>query len=244
MSSGPAFSPTDAACDLSIIVPTRQRPDDVQRLLGSIVETATNPGRIEVVLYVDDDDPTADRIEYDALPVRKARGPRSTMGSMLRSAIGLSTGEHIMLTNDDAAFRTSGWDTEVMTCLRRFADGVCLIWCNDLFRRDAIPNFPIFSRRLYEMVPMLIPDDYVRDYVDTHLLDIFHQLARAGCERRVYLDNVVLEHLHVEAGKAQADEVSAKSRGFADELTFFSGRQQRALIARHLARHIAAEAAR
>ncbi len=228
--------------DLSIILPTRERARDVRRLYDSLLDTAADPDRIQIVLYLDDDDPSGPLLEEPRLAILQTTGPRTTMGRMLRRAITIADGEYIMLTNDDAAFRTREWDRKILSASRRFPDGVSLVWCNDLFRRDAIPNFPIFSRRAYDMIPALIPARYVRDYVDTHLLDIFTKLESLGWPRKLYLEDVVLEHLHVEAGKAQPDSVSQKSRHFADELTYFSGEGQRALTARYLAAHIQAEA--
>jgi glycosyltransferase involved in cell wall biosynthesis len=239
--SGPDIGSSREGVDLSIILPTRDRAKDVRRLYDSLLDTAADPDRIQIVLYLDDDDPTGPLLEEPRLAILQAKGPRTTMGRMLRRAIKIASGEYIMLTNDDAAFRTPEWDSKILSASRQFADGVSLVWCNDLFRRDAIPNFPIFSRRVYDMIPTLIPARYVRDYVDTHLLDIFTKLEALGWPRKVYLEDVVLEHLHVEAGKAEPDSVSQKSRHFADELTYFSGEQQRALTAKRLAAHIQAE---
>ena len=48
---------------LSLIVPTRQRTDQLSRLLDSLAATTSRPGDVEVVLVIDaDDQPTLERL--------------------------------------------------------------------------------------------------------------------------------------------------------------------------------------
>jgi hypothetical protein len=42
--------------DISLLVPTRGRPQLLQRLFDSLAETTSRLERIEIVLYIDDDD--------------------------------------------------------------------------------------------------------------------------------------------------------------------------------------------
>ena len=48
--------PTMNEIRISLLLPTRGRPAWVERLFDSIVATASQLARIEVVMYVDDDD--------------------------------------------------------------------------------------------------------------------------------------------------------------------------------------------
>ena len=43
---------------ISILTPTRNRPNNCQRFIKSIYNTAKNRGNIELFFYVDNDDPS------------------------------------------------------------------------------------------------------------------------------------------------------------------------------------------
>jgi len=43
---------------ISILTPTRNRPNNCERFIKSIYNTAKNPGNIELHFYVDNDDPS------------------------------------------------------------------------------------------------------------------------------------------------------------------------------------------
>lgn len=233
VSSGPA---------LSLLLPTRARVHLVRRLLDSIAATVRQLDRIEVVLYIDCDDTPSHGIEHDRLSVVKLIRPPAPMGVMTRACYDASRGRTIMLLNDDTICRTAGWDDAVISALERFDDGVAIVWCNDLFRGRQIPNFPALSRTLCDLMDGPCPADYQREYIDTHLLDIFDKLRRLGHDRLAYLEEIVLEHLHVEAGKADLDATAVKPRQFIDELTYIAWEPQRRIIADRLAAHIHAEA--
>ncbi len=42
---------------ISILLPTRGRPQEAERLLQSVVEISADPSRMEVIQYVDEDGP-------------------------------------------------------------------------------------------------------------------------------------------------------------------------------------------
>lgn len=227
-----------AAESISILLPTRGRPALLRRLLDSIAATAEEPHRLEIVLRLDEDDPASHDLDHPLLTVRKLIAPPAKMGAMIRAAYDASGGRYVMFLNDDAVCRTPGWDAALAGALARFPDRVALAWCNDLFRGPAMPNFPMLSRESCEAMGGICPGEYGRDYVDTHLFDIFRKLQALGHDRLVYLPEVVVEHLHFEAGKAHFDPTYAKPRSFADELTYIAWEEQRQLIAEAMARGI------
>jgi hypothetical protein len=223
---------------ISLIVPTRGRPAAARRLLDSLAATAAEPDRLEAVLYVDRDDAPSRAIDHPGLRVVRRIGRRATMGRMTAACLAATAGQYCMLLNDDVVCRTDGWDARLVEAFERFADGVALVWCNDLFRGRRIPNFPALSRTACRVMGGLCPAAYRRDYIDTHLLDVFCKLKALGHDRLAYLPDVVIEHLHHQAGKAAPDATSVKARQAADELTFIAWEARRAVIAARLARHI------
>jgi len=221
---------------ISLVLPTRGRPNLVHRLLDSIVATAERLNLLEVLLRVDRDDGASITIEDSRLQLRKIVGPSGVkMGEMTRQCAKAANGRHFLLLNDDVVCCTHGWDTAIVEALEQFGDGVALVWCNDGFRGRRLANLPALSRRVCERMGGICPGDYQRDYIDTHLFDIFCKLKALGHDRLVYLENVLLEHLHAEAGKAPYDATYERPRAFADELAYIAWEERRAIIAADLA---------
>src|SRR5436190_19977606 len=95
---------------LSLIVPTRGRPDQLRRLRDSIVATAARPDSIEVVLVVDEDAPDSLSFRHDGLALKQVRlPPGRTMGELNDEGYAASSGAHVMLLNDDVLARTPDW---------------------------------------------------------------------------------------------------------------------------------------
>ena len=223
---------------ISIILPTRHRVDSVNRLFDSIESTVEMVDRLEVVLYIDNDDYESQVIERPVLNLVKLIGRRTKMGEMTRQCYTASSSQYILLLNDDAVCRTQGWDTRILQAFGKYPDGVALIWCNDLFRGPDMPNFPALSRNLCELMGGVCPEDYNRDYIDVHLLDLFKKLHGLGYYRLEYLQDVIIEHLHHEAGKADIDDTYFKPRLAADELTYIAWEHERQIVADSLAKYI------
>ena len=188
--------------------------------LDSVLATARDPQRIEAVAYVDEDDPTGIAIGHPAVTVRKVIGPQVSMGAANSACLAHSSGEVIVLANDDVIVRTPGWDDRLRTCHSRFVDGIYLAWPNDGFRSYRISTFPILSRRACELLGDPYPDVYRSAFIDTELLDIFMRLKQFGHDRMVYLRDVVFEHHHHRTGKRPRDETSRRHRRFDDDGTF------------------------
>jgi len=229
--------------DISLILPTRERPTQARQALDSVARTADRPRQLEVILYVDLDDVPSHGIEHPDLKVVKLIRPRAKMGAMTQACYAASAGRYVMLLNDDVVCRTAGWDAAILARLEQYADDVALVWGNDLFRGATLPSHPILARTACAIMGGVCPQKYHRDYIDAHIYDVFCALRRLGHDRLVYLPDVVFEHMHVEAGKAPFDNTAVKQRKTDDELTYIAWAEERWLAAARLARHIETAAA-
>lgn len=192
--------------NFSLLVPTRARPHNVARLLDSIATTADNPSAIEVVLYVDDDDRQSHHLTHDTLKTESIVGDRRPMSKMFSACYQRCSGAIIMLCGDDVVFRTAGWDQQVAARFERFPDRIALIYGNDLLKGESLCTHPFLSREACEQLGRPCPPEYPGEYIDTHIFDVFHKLRCAGRDRIVYLDDVVIEHMHYSVGKAPVDD--------------------------------------
>lgn len=189
---------------LSLIVPTRGRPAKLARMLDSVAGTTYHPERLEVVLVVDADDP-ASVVQHPRLRIRHAIVPPGlTMGALNSAGYEASTGDYVMLLNDDVIARTPGWDAIALGCFGRFPDSFALVHVNDALMRDNLCVFPLVSRAFCELAGGICPSSYTRYRIDDHIEDVFNLLVVLGERRVVYLPDVVFEHdnatHHPEAG--------------------------------------------
>jgi hypothetical protein len=180
---------------LSLIVPTRGRPESLRRFLASLATTTRRPQQVEIVLVVDSDDDTFVEPRVGRFTIRTVIGPPGrTMGQLNADGYAASRGDHIMLLNDDVIVRTRGWDRIVLNAFRRFPDPVALVHVNDTLIRDYLCTFPIVSRAYCELIGSICPVQYERYRIDDHIQDVFDMLAHVGVRRTVYLPDVIFEH--------------------------------------------------
>jgi hypothetical protein len=195
----------------SLIVPTRSRPAQLRRFINSLAATAHFLDRIEVVLVIDEDDPESMAVRHSRLPILQVVGPAGrTMGALNMAGYTASSGQYIMLMNDDVVVRTRGWDAIALKCFRRFPDPYVLVHVNDTLIKDYLCTFPLVSRAFCELAGGICPEEYTRYRIDDHIEDAFNLLAVLGVRRSVYLPNVVFEHTnaieHPTAGRVYASD--------------------------------------
>jgi hypothetical protein len=196
---------------LSLIIPTRQRTASLARLLDSLVATAEHPGSLEVVLVVDADDEPSRTFRHPTFSlIRVIVPPGQTMGALNSAGYEASSGEFLMLLNDDVVARTPGWDSQILRRLRRYPDGIVLVHVNDTLLGPHLCVFPVVSRTFCRLAGGICPADYVRYRIDDHIEDLFNLLAFLGHRRTIYLPDVVFEHFNAVAvadGRAEYHSV-------------------------------------
>jgi len=181
----------------SLIVPSRNRPEQLRRFLESLASTVSHIDAVEVIIVVDEDDPATRAAGHPRLLVRQVVvAPGLTMGALNMAGYEASTGRYLMLLNDDVVARTQGWDERVLQVFSSHPDEIVLVHTNDTLMRENLCVFPIVSRTFCELVGGICPRDYVRYRIDDHIEDIFNLLGVLGERRTVYLPDVVFQHLN------------------------------------------------
>ncbi|MCB2263888.1 MAG: glycosyltransferase family 2 protein [Candidatus Thiosymbion ectosymbiont of Robbea hypermnestra] len=219
---------------ISLLLPTYGRPALAARFLQSVVDRSAHPEAVEVILYVDDDDAGSHHLDHPDIRVDRIIGPRLTMGGYNSRCLERSSGEIIILVNDDMVIRTQGWDEQVRSIHAAFPDGIYLAYGNDLFKGGKLCTFPILSRHTCDLLGEPYPTAYRSAFIDYHLFDIFKRLQHAGHDRIRYLENLIFEHLHYRTGKATIDETYRRRGRFDDDPTFLCLIAARQVAARRL----------
>lgn len=163
----------------------------------SAMETAENP--IEIWGYLDEDDPAID--EYlDTDTVQFYIGPRITLSDCWNKLAQRATGQILHLAADDIRFRTPGWDSLVRNTFDEFKDKIAFVYGRDGIHDGKLGTHGFISRRWMETLGYFTWPDFPADFADTWLHDLALRIGRA-----VYLPELLIEHLHPIAGKAQWD---------------------------------------
>jgi hypothetical protein len=223
---------------ISLLLPTRGRPHLVRRLFDSLAMHTDSLDDLEVVLYVDDDDETGHDISDDRFSVIRIIGPRSSMGAYNTACLGRASGDLIMLMNDDVIVRTSAWDRTVAELARTVSDGIFLAYPNDLHIGKRMCTFPICTKKACEVLLRPYPEEYKTYFIDWHIFDIFKRLRAMGHARIFYLGDVIFEHCHYMAGKAELDATYGVKDYYQDDWTFLTLRPLRQRMAERLAASI------
>ena len=111
----------------------------------------------------------------------------------------------IMLCADDFRFRTHNWDDIVYEEFTKVPDKILLLYGNDGFisGRLQIATQSFVHRKWIENSPFWLPPYFSCDYCDTWLSDIAKNL-----NRKVYRNDLLIEHMHFLIGKSQKDKNS------------------------------------
>lgn len=204
---------------ISILCPTRGRPDNLLRLIRTALDTASGP--IEFVFYVDDDDqPTRALLtelngRVPGLILSMLVGPRILLSEAWNRCAEIARAEILMHAGDDITFESNGWDDNVIHAFEAYPDRLVFVHGDDRLQGRNLGTHGFLHRRWVDVIGYFVPPYFSSDYNDTWLTEVADML-----DRRVYLPNVVTEHHHPLAGKAEWDTTHRErlERGAADNV--------------------------
>ena len=174
---------------ISVMLPSRNRVDRLTGAVESLLGTAADVQRLEILIRLDRDDAPS----MQALPMiatlprtRVITGERfggySTLHRYYHELAALASGRWLFVFGDDARMTTPGWDDAVAgiqdeMCLIRFEDG----W------NGGEPCFPIFPRTVFETLGHLSHSPHL----DTWLATVISQYAGYPTHR---FKDIVIHH--------------------------------------------------
>lgn len=208
--------------DLVVLVPSRGRPTQLAELVEAVHATAA--GTVEVIAAIDGDDPAL--ADYEALaPCRYVVGPRqslcwwtNTLASGVLAANLEPVPRYLASLGDDHRPRTPGWDRKLIEAIEALP-GPGFAYGNDLLQGKAMPTAWVASAEVVRALGWMMLPTCAHMYVDAAVLALGE-----ACGRIAYRPDVIVEHLHPLAGKAEWDasyrESNADDRYVADRTAF------------------------
>ena len=202
--------------DMVIIVPTRGRPANIEDLLFSLRETNTVS---DLWLVLDDDDIELDHyIELGVPAIIVAREGKGMAKPLNKAANHLKNDyRHFAFIGDDHRPRTEAWDKFFIEELDRLNTGI--VYGNDLFQGEGLPTAVAMTGDIVHALGGMVPPGLIHLYLDNFWMKLGTDINRFS-----YLPEVILEHLHPVAGKAEWDQgykdVNAEEIYLADKKAF------------------------
>ncbi|WP_393075318.1 hypothetical protein [Streptomyces sp. LN704] len=213
---------------LTILVPTRGRPANLARLWRAFLDTCEFETKL--VALVDNDDPElagyqalADRLQDEPM-FQMGIGPRLRLGPTLNQAAPkwATRSDAVGFMGDDHLPRTVGWDGRYLAELERLGTG--LVYGNDLIQQAALPTQVAMSSDIIRETGHMVPEGAIHLWLDNAWLALGQAL-----DAITYLPDVVVEHLHPIAGRAEWDagyaEANADAVSDADRQVFEQWRE-------------------
>lgn len=192
---------------ISVLVPSRGRPDSFARMYRSLVATAVYPRQIEVVARLDLDDLSKSEYPWEnGVRLTYLPGERTLLSSCWNECYQEASGDILMHCGDDVTFNTPGWDQRVRDEFAKIPDRIGLVYGDDLST-----NFPdlathgFMHRRWVETVGYFLPPLFSSDWNDVWISDVAKRV-----KRMVPIPDVVIEHHHYTFGKAERDKTHAE----------------------------------
>ena len=193
----------------ALICPTRGRSNRIKEFVESALITATHPKRIEILLYVDNDDPDLQDYESNILDLQKkfisspisiTLGPSIGVPKAANTLFEQSKADVFLTSNDDQIFITYGWDTRLDDEITKFPDNIFCLWFNDKWESENFCTFPILSRKWIETLGYLQFPFFEHFFTDAWIWMLAKTIGRDH-----YIDDITVEHRHWKTGKSKKD---------------------------------------
>jgi glycosyltransferase involved in cell wall biosynthesis len=195
------------AMKMCVVVPSRGRPENAERLAQAFKDTNTEA---DLYVIIDNDDPKwneyAKSENYKKLPADNKTGgcakSLNTGAVYLLDITKFPLYDYFVFMGDDHIPRTQGWDKAFIQAL---GQNTGIVYGDDLLQGANLPTAFGMSRDLVnELRGMTFPGC-------VHLFfDNFVKQLGLDLEYLKYLPDVIIEHLHPIAGKAEMDEGYAR----------------------------------
>lgn len=215
---------------ISVLLPSRGRPELFRRMYDSLMETVVYPTRVEMIVWIDNDDSDYPRYPWSwpfleeelerqqraqESRIRYIRGERQLLSACWNDCYAVSQGEIVMHCGDDLTFDTPGWDVMVREAFAACDDKILFVHGNDLGPHgETFGTHGFVHRRWIEAVGYFLPPLFSSDWNDVWLNEVAEAIGR-----RQLLD-FVTEHHHYTFGKGERDQThhEREERGIRDDV--------------------------
>lgn len=187
---------------ISILCPTRNRPDQLVAMMDSALKMALKPQLIEFCLYIDLDDDSCEKIKFSE-NVKIIRGPRMWLSSMYNTLITVASGDYFFWSGDDVIFLTYGWDEQLRNGIKTFSSKLGVVHVNDMATSypQKYATIGMVHRKWVDVFGYIFTPHLRDNGIDFWISNVANQTGR-----RLYLGEVKVEHRQYRQGKVTIDQ--------------------------------------
>lgn len=210
---------------IDILVPVRERPQNVQPLLASVKANTKVPHRVVFLVHNDDQEEILALYKAEAIYIRS---PQHGYAYKINLGTKLSQAEFVFLGADDLKFHPD-WDRAAID--RFYETDKPVIGTNDLGNRTVMQgkhsthtlvHRSYFPRGTIDDPTKLLHEGYQHNWVDTEF--IATAMKRAAF---TFAADSKVEHLHPFWGKGKDDPIYEMGRlGYAEDRRLFLKRRR------------------
>lgn len=195
--------PLPQQASLNVLVPSRGRPENVKRLIDAM-DATIDAMMTRLFVIVDEDDPKQADYQYLLQNSRHwafciTNSYYYKIGPILNASARNSAkvARYIAFMGDDHLPRTFHWDQHLVEAL----DGKPGVsYGNDLYQGESLPTAVCISSDVIRALGYMCPPGLQHLYLDDFWKELGQRLGNLK-----YLPDVIIEHLHPLAGKAEID---------------------------------------
>lgn len=188
--------------NISILCPSRGRPELAKRMIDSALNTAGTD--IEILLYLNEDDPKLEQYKqlinskyYQVGPDRSPCYSWNLLSEQANHSI-------LFLMGDDGEFVTKDWDLKIIEAFDRYPDKIaCIYPVNGSVSKNKNPHFCL-HKNWVNSLGYFVPPQFWHWYVDTWTAMIAQKLNRY----------CLLEDVLVQIQVRVRDETEARTSNF------------------------------
>lgn len=209
---------------IAVLVPSRGRPENIERLYNVIQETAANPQDVFLAVRVDEDDPAAERYRALERQLIGAAGIGFDYGDRIRLAASWNEQAawaadaaqvswwgftHLAFWGDDVVPETYGWDKLLVGAIDQYGPGWAYgrdgVWDADHWNEHpehlVLPTAALCDLGTYRALGYVSPPGVLK-----HLcIDLVWRDVGVAAGALHYVPEVMLRHMHPIRGLAPYD---------------------------------------
>jgi hypothetical protein len=213
----------------SILVPTRERPEQLEAFIESVSNTAFNRSIVEILVAYDNDDK---KTHLYIQKLNRRFGSLVKFYSKQRSNMlnrdyfnwlqRFSNGTFLITCHDDCRFLTQSWDQILANKLKGYLSNKVdyIVYANSAF--------PVISRNAVEILGYTVHPDFPSWGAGRYLERLFQSLNRL-----MPLSEIVIDHISYHTGKREKDVVNlyvercaARVPGNPEHMNIFGDREK------------------